>query len=117
MISVKSMNDLKQFPESLSEWLKQENQYLDDENWEPEAGYLIVLDPSDNLKQLKTSIMALNDLNQIDCWDWVVFNHKLGFYCACVIFGDGFGMVVAIPESSVSFNEELYKNLQVSLNG
>ena len=118
MIEIKSIDDLSQLPSDLAEWLKQENPYLSDDDWEPmEAGYLIILDANDNVRRLKINIEALVDLNQIDCWEWTAFNEKLRYYCACVILDDGFGMVFAIPENNVISNEVLQGHLKSCLAG
>ena len=111
MIAVKSTTDLEQFPEPLAKWLKQENPYLEDEFWEPSAGYLLVLDANDKVDSLVTGIDALVDLNEIDCWEWADFNEKLQYYCCCVILDDGFGMVFAIPAENIHHFERLKENI------
>ncbi|MEA2011750.1 MAG: hypothetical protein U9O87_01500 [Verrucomicrobiota bacterium] len=115
MLEVKSVDDLQSLSKPLMEWLKHENPYLEEEDWEPGSGYLIVLDINDKVDNLTLGVKAINDLSDIECWEWVSWNKQLEFFCCCVILGNDFGLVFAIPEASIMGNQNLYKKLHSAL--
>jgi hypothetical protein len=90
----------------IRDWLKQENPYLPSRNipseFSPEEqGWLIVLDESDSIDELDTGIDAINNLCNIEYWEFVLFNRELSLWLAVVILTDGYGMSVAVPDTII----------------
>ena len=106
MIHIKSDSGLSVIhDESLREWLREQAPWLiemEEEGWDPTyVGFLIVLDSTDDIMNLGTGIEPVDNLLAVDTWEWVEFNESLDYWCACIIIGNSFGYVFAIPNAMI----------------
>lgn len=90
----------------IRDWLMQENPYLPSRNipseFSPEEqGWLIVLDESDSIDHLDTGINAIDDILNINYWEFIMFNREVDLWLAVVILNNGFGMAVAVPDTLI----------------
>lgn len=112
MFTIRYARDAEALPDPrLRDWLLHENPFLAEQqpegtDWDPDGtGWLVVLEPDDNPRNLCTGVEAVSDLDGIDCWEWAVFNDELDMWNAVVILGDSFGLAFAIPGALVRGTE------------
>ena len=107
MYHIKYTEDFHQIEdEKIRNWLKQENPYIPTKNdvssFNPdESGWLIYLDEKDAINNLNTGIGAIDDILNVNYWEFVVFNPELKLWNAVVILNNDFGIAIAIPDSII----------------
>lgn len=107
MLHVKDVDDFEQIEDvAMRDWLKKENPFIPvkdgDSGFYPEDhGWLIVIDSGSSVEALDTGIEALDNLEEIECWEYATFNPAFDVWMAVVILSDGFGMAFVIPDSIV----------------
>ena len=105
MLHIKYTEDFSQVEsKKLRHWLKEENLFIPDKNSNSglipdEHGWLIILDCNSSIESLDTGIEVLNNLPEIDCWEYAIYNSEFEMWIAVVIVSDGLGMSFAIPDA------------------
>lgn len=107
MLHVKYVEDFEQIQnEKMRDWLKAEHPFIPvkdgDSGFNPDDhGWLIVLDDNASVDALDTGITALDNLLEVECWEFVIYNPLFHVWLATVVIGDGFGMAIAIPDFAI----------------
>lgn len=99
MRKVTKPDDLAGLKQVVQDWILAENPWIEDGDLDGRSGYLLVLEAGDNLSNLSLGIESLRDLTCHDGWEWAAHDDALGYWLACSILGDDFGVVFAIPDS------------------
>ncbi len=112
MLKIRHAQDAAALPDPrLRQWLLRENPFLEEQRsdgavWDADdTGWLVVLEPDDNPRDLATGVEAVRDLAAIELWEWADFNPELDMWNAVVVLGDSFGLAFAIPGSLVRGTE------------
>lgn len=107
MIHVRYVKDFDLIDDvEMRDWLREENPFIpakdgDSGFYPDDHGWLIVLDGTSSVEALDTGISAIDNLLEVECWEFVTYNPSVAVWLAIVILGDGFGMAFAIPDSVI----------------
>jgi len=111
MRKITKPGDLSGLKQVVQDWIIAENPWLEDGDLDGNSGYLLVLEDGDDLSNLSIGIETLKDLAHHDGWEWAAHDEALGYWLACSILGDDFGVVFVIPDKLLEPWESLRSGL------
>jgi hypothetical protein len=108
MLTICRASDWTQLKDpAVAAWLRQEHRFIDEQEpdgseWGPDnTGWLVVLEPGDDIHNLPTGVEAMRDLTALD-FDWTLWSPELRMWTGATVVANNFGLAWAVPQALVT---------------